>query len=482
MALLFVLDGILEVVEVRFEAVARVDPLLDLLVLLGELLGLADHALDVLLAEAALLGSNGDLLGLAGSLVLGRHLKDTVGIDLEGDVDLGDTTGSGGDTSELELAQKVVVLGHGTLSLENLDEHSRLVVLVSREGLRLLGGDDSVTGDELGHDTANSLDALRKRGHIKEEKFRGGLAALTGQNTSLDGSSVSNSFVGIDALGWLLAAKVVLDKTLNLGNTGGSTNENNLVDLTLLDISILEDLGDGAKSLLEKIGVELLETGTGEGLREIVSLGEVLDLEASLVLGREGTLDTLDLLVELLEGALVTADDDTRLLLHHLDEVLHDTLVEILASEVGVSIGGKHLEDAIVNREESDIEGSASQIEDKDVGLSAGFVHSIGNGSSCRLVDDALDLKASNLTGILGGLTLGVIEVSRHSDDSMLDLLTKEGLSSGLHLLKNHSGNFLGGVGVAINLDVGLLILGNNVVRNKLLVGLNRLVIELTPN
>mmetsp|Transcript_30964 Transcript_30964/g.61375 ORF Transcript_30964/g.61375 Transcript_30964/m.61375 type:complete len:203 (-) Transcript_30964:1457-2065(-) len=111
-ALLVVLEGVLEVVEERLEAVPGVDPLLDLLVLLGELLRLPDHALDVLLAQPALLGRDGDLLGLAGALVLGRDLEDAVGVDLEGDVDLRHAAGGGGDASQLKLAQEVVVLGH----------------------------------------------------------------------------------------------------------------------------------------------------------------------------------------------------------------------------------------------------------------------------------------------------------------------------------------------------------------------------------
>jgi hypothetical protein len=42
----------------------------------------------------------------------------------------------------------MVVFGHGTLTLENLDEYCWLVVLVSGESLTLLGGDDSVSVDD----------------------------------------------------------------------------------------------------------------------------------------------------------------------------------------------------------------------------------------------------------------------------------------------------------------------------------------------
>ncbi len=56
------------------------------------------------------------------------------------------------------LPSLLLSLVNGTLALEDLDEHRVLVVGGSREDLRLLGGHDGVTGDELGHDTAVGLD------------------------------------------------------------------------------------------------------------------------------------------------------------------------------------------------------------------------------------------------------------------------------------------------------------------------------------
>ena len=48
---------------------------------------------------------------IRGALCDTHTLQDAVGIDLERDFDLGDTTGGRGDTSELEFAQLMVVLG-----------------------------------------------------------------------------------------------------------------------------------------------------------------------------------------------------------------------------------------------------------------------------------------------------------------------------------------------------------------------------------
>ena len=72
-------------------------------------------------------------------------------------LDLRHTTRSGWDATELKLAQQVVVLGHGSLSLEHLDGDGGLLVLIGGEGLGLLGWDDSTSVDDLSHHTSNSL-------------------------------------------------------------------------------------------------------------------------------------------------------------------------------------------------------------------------------------------------------------------------------------------------------------------------------------
>jgi len=152
---------------------------------LGELLRLLHHALDLIRGQAALLGGDGDLLRLARALVHGGHLQDAVGVHLEGHLDLGHAAGGGRDAGQLELAQQVVVLGHGALALEHLDEHGGLVVLVRGEGVGLLGGDDRVAVDELGHHAAHGLDAQRQRRHVQEDDVLGLITTIATKNATL---------------------------------------------------------------------------------------------------------------------------------------------------------------------------------------------------------------------------------------------------------------------------------------------------------
>jgi NAD-specific glutamate dehydrogenase len=52
------------------------------------------------------------------------------------------------DACQLEFAELVIVLCHGSLSLEHLDEYGWLIVLICGECLTLLCWDNSVSGKE----------------------------------------------------------------------------------------------------------------------------------------------------------------------------------------------------------------------------------------------------------------------------------------------------------------------------------------------
>ncbi len=135
------------------------------------LLGVVDHTLDFLLRQATLIVRDRNAIRLAGGLIGSGDVEDTVGIDIEGDLDLGDATRGGWDTRELELSEEIVILGARTLTLIDLDEDTRLVVGVCGEDLGLLGGDGGVTLDECCHDTTRGLDTQRERRNVEKEQI-----------------------------------------------------------------------------------------------------------------------------------------------------------------------------------------------------------------------------------------------------------------------------------------------------------------------
>lgn len=128
-----------------------------------------------------------------------------------------------------------------------------------------------------------------------------------------------------------------------------------------------------------------------------------------------------------------------------LDEVVDKTVVEILTTQVSVTSRGFDFENTLLDGEERDIERSSAQIEDEDVPFTDHLlVETIGDRSSGRFVDDTEDVESGNRAGILGCLTLGIIEICGNGDDSVGNGGAEIRLCRFLHLQKYHGGDFFG--------------------------------------
>src|SRR5699024_6817816 len=146
-----------------------------------------------------------------------------------------------------------------------------------------------------------------------------------------------NGLIGVDTLAGLLAVEELLEESLDLGNTGRTTDQNDVLNLGLLDLGVLEHLLNGLQGLLEEVHVQLFELGAGQSLREVVAVVEGFDFNASRHLGRKSTLGLLNLTLELTHGLEVLGNVNAVLLVVLLDEVLHDTVVKVLTTKVGVT-------------------------------------------------------------------------------------------------------------------------------------------------
>ena len=136
-----------------------------------------------------------------------------------------------------------------------------MVVRVSREDLRLLGGDGGVTFDEGGHDTTSSLNTEGKRGNIEKEQILGLLGGVTrkdsGLDSGLDSGTVNDSLIVVDGPAGLLAVEGVEDKLDDTGNTSGTINKDFLVNVAFVDPGVVEDLFDGFESGTEEVSTEI---------------------------------------------------------------------------------------------------------------------------------------------------------------------------------------------------------------------------------
>merc|ERR1711963_582899 len=292
----------------------------------------------------------------------------------KGDLDLGNSTGSGGNSGEVKLAEKMVVHGHGSFSLVNLDGDSRLVVGVSRKGLGLLGGNGGVPLDQAGHDSAGGLDSKGERSDVEEKKVGDGLAGVASEDGGLNGGSVSDGLTGVDGAVELLSVEEVLEQLLDLGDPGGSADEDDVVDGALVHLGVSHGLLDRLKGSLEQVGAELLESGPGDGGVEVDALEERVNLDVGLCGGGESPLGALASSSQPSQSSLVALDVLLVLPLELVDEMVDHPVVEVLTSQVSVSSGGLDLEDA------------AAEIEDQDVALGGAplLVQTVSDGGRGR--------------------------------------------------------------------------------------------------
>jgi len=338
----------------------------------------------------------------------------------------------------------VVILNHTSLSFVDLDFDSGLVVGISGEDLGLFGRDSGVSGDNNTHNTSDGLNTLGKRGDIEEEHILNGGGLRSVENGGLDGGTVSDGLIGVDGLVKGLSTEEVGEHSLDLGDSGGSSNENDLVNLGLGGVGVLHNVFYGGHALHEVSLAEFLELSSGESEGEVLTSLKGLALNSGLMGSGESSLGLLTLSSESSEGSHVVGDIELGLLLELLHAEIDKVVIEIFTTEMGVSISGLNFEDTILNGEERDIEGTTTEIEDENRFLLLDlFVETVSNSGSGGLVDDSLDVHTSNGTGILGGLSLGIVEVSGDSDNSVGNFLSHVSLSDFLHLDEDHGGDFL---------------------------------------
>ena len=105
-----IVDLVLQAEGIVLKTISGLDLLLGGLILIGVLLGLLNHTVNLLLSKTSLIVGDGDRLGLSCSLVTSGNLQDSVCVKLEGDLDLRNTSWCRWDTGKLELSEVVVVL------------------------------------------------------------------------------------------------------------------------------------------------------------------------------------------------------------------------------------------------------------------------------------------------------------------------------------------------------------------------------------
>jgi len=206
--------------------------------------------------------------------------------------------------------------------------------------------------------------------------------------------------------------------------------------------------------------------------------GDVRQVDVRLDGRRELDLGLFRGFAEAAEGHRVLGEVDRVAQLELVDEVLHERGVKIFAAEEGVAVGRLDLEHTLLHLQDRHIEGAATQVVHRDDFVFHLF-HAVGEGGGRGLVDDSQHVQARDLTGVLGGLALRVVEVGWHSDDGVGDRCAEVALCGFLHLCQHKGADLARRVLLALGLDPGIAVGGfDDLERRSFHVFLRFVVIE----
>ena len=153
--------------------------------------------------------------------------------------------------------------------------------------------------------------------------------------------------------------------------------------------------------------------------------------------------------LQALSGHLVLAQVDAVLGLEGIRHPVDDALVEVVAAQMGVAVGGQNFGNAVAHLDDGDIEGAAAEVVDHDL-LVVFLIDAVCQRSGSGLVDDTLDVQARDGAGVLGSLTLAVVEIGGNGDDGLGDGLAQISFGVSLQLLQDHGADLLGSVLLAV--------------------------------
>jgi len=181
-----------------FESIFSFNFFLDKFILSFKFLCILDHLFDILFRQTTFIIGNCDFVLFTSTFIDSRDIQDTIGINIKSDFDLRNSSWSWWNSIQVEFTKHVVIFCHFSLSFKYLNLDSWLVILISSEDLILLCWNCCISVNNVSHDSSSCFNSERKWGNVKKQKFLSFLISLSSKNSSLDCSSVSNSFIWVD--------------------------------------------------------------------------------------------------------------------------------------------------------------------------------------------------------------------------------------------------------------------------------------------
>jgi hypothetical protein len=165
------------------------------------------------------------------------------------------------------------------------------------------------------------------------------------------------------------------------------------------------------------------------------------DVEFDRRLRRERDFGFDDGFADGLHGFGVAAKIEIEVAANVVERDGDEQVVDVVAAEMRVAVGGDDFENAVMQLEDGNVEGAAAEVVDRDDAVLF-LVEAVGERRGGWFVDQAQDFEAGDAAGVFCGLTLCVVEIRRNGDDRFRDRAAEETLGAAFELAKNERGNF----------------------------------------
>lgn len=123
---------------------------------------------------------------------------------------------------------------------------------------------------------------------------------------------------------------------------------------------------------------------------------------------------------------------------------INNLVIEVVAAEVGIAVGGKHFEHAVAYFEYGYIERAAAEVVNHNLLAAFLLIEAVGERRRGGFVYYTKHVEAGDFARVFGGLTLRIVEVCGAGDYRVGNLAAEIAFGIGFELGKNHSRNFLG--------------------------------------
>ena len=143
------------------------------------------------------------MLLLTGSLILGGNIYDTVRINIEGNLNLRNTSLCGENTVQSELTKALVVSCKFSLTLYYIDINGSLIIRCGREDLRSSGRNSCISLNKRCCHTAKCLDRKGKRCNIKKKNIT--CSCFSAKLSTLYCSTERHALIRVQILGRLFS-------------------------------------------------------------------------------------------------------------------------------------------------------------------------------------------------------------------------------------------------------------------------------------